>query len=167
MEEEFRDIPNYEGIYQVSNTGVVKSLQRILIRKDGVKVTLYERLLKYQINRNGYLQTMLYTEKSERKLINIHRLVALAFLGIPKAGMLVNHIDRDKKNNNLSNLEYVTARENVVLSLDKSKTSSKYVGVRKFYNRWRASKSIDGIRYYLGSFETEEEARDSYINFIK
>lgn len=161
----FKDIPNYEGIYKISDSGVIKSLQRIIIRKNGVPLNIKGRTLKYETNRNGYLQVTLYSDKGEKKLWNVHRLVAISFLGSPKDGQVVNHKDRNKTNNNLSNLEYLTHRENTVHALDKTKTSSKYVGVRWINNKWSASKTVGGHKYFLGYFKNEEDARDKYLNF--
>lgn len=94
--EEFKDIPGYEGLYQVSNTGKVLSLTRNKIRKPGVGTT-------------GYRFVDLYKNNISKTLL-IHRLVMLTFVG--PSNLDVNHKDGDKSNNNLYNLEYMTAKEN-------------------------------------------------------
>lgn len=97
--EEWRQVVGYEGKYLVSNTGKVRSLLR-----NG-------RLLNHNDNGRGYLQVTLYFN-SKRVTHNIHSLVAKAFLGAREEGMTVNHIDGNKYNNCLSNLEYCTQGHN-------------------------------------------------------
>lgn len=105
--EEWKDIPNYEGLYQVSNLGRVKSLEKI----DALGHRLKEKILKPQINR-GYYRVNLY-KNSIQKNYRVHRLVWEAFNGqIPK-GYEVNHINEIKSDNRLSNLNLMTHKENV------------------------------------------------------
>lgn len=98
MKEVWKDIEGYEGLYQVSNLGRVHSLYKNLI-------------LKGSEDSWGYLQVKLYKNgiKSNKKM---HRLVAQAFIPNPENKPEVNHIDEDKTNNKLSNLEWSTAKEN-------------------------------------------------------
>lgn len=98
--EIFKDIIDYEGIYQVSNKGNVKSL----IKLAGVEI------LKPGIDRGGYKIVTLCKDKS-RKTKTVHRLEMEAFLG--KSNLQVNHKDGIKTNNDLTNLEYVTAKQNI------------------------------------------------------
>lgn len=164
---EFKDIPGYEGYYQCSNTGLIKSLYRVIIRKDGLRNTYKEKILKSTPNRNHYLQVSLHDKYGVRKVCNIHRLVALTFLGEPPLNYVVNHKDKNRQNNNLSNLEFVTPRENVIHGKDKTNTSSKYTGVNKTKYGWRSTATIKGKRTHLGYFKTEEEARDKYLEANK
>lgn len=103
MIEEWRDIEGYEGKYQVSNTGRVKSLQyhrgnseRCLIPKKG---------------KNGYLYVVL-SKENKVKTFKIHRLVATYFIQNKENKPYVNHKDGNKENNNVENLEWVTPLEN-------------------------------------------------------
>jgi len=89
------DIPGYEGLYKVSNIGRVFSIRNNII-------------LKYRIHNRGYNRVSLCSDKTIDKLV--HRLVAESFYG--KSCLDINHIDGDKKNNNLDNLEYCTKKEN-------------------------------------------------------
>lgn len=105
--EEWKDIPNYEGLYQVSNLGRVKSLEKI----DALGHRLKEKILKPQINR-GYYRVNLY-KNSIQKNYRVHRLVWEAFNGTIPENMHVNHINEIKTDNRLSNLNLMTARENI------------------------------------------------------
>ena len=104
MREEYRDIKGWEGLYQVSNLGNVKSLERT-IRNGRGYYKIPERILKAGTNKQGYLQVHLYRE-GKRKSCRIHRLVADAFLENPNNLPEVNHKDEDKENNKAENLEW-------------------------------------------------------------
>lgn len=105
MKEIWKDIENYEGIYQVSNLGRVKSLER--------KHNPIEKIMTAYVNHsNGYFQIGLKKNKT-RTMNKVHRLVALAFLSNPENKKTVNHIDGNKLNNNVENLEWATYSENV------------------------------------------------------
>ena len=110
--EEWRDVVGYEGRYQVSNQGRVKSLERIIIKKDGRKFTVKERVLKPCDNGRGYLYISLSDGTGEHKRHYIHRLVGEAFVPNPLEEEDVNHKDENPSNNHASNLEWVTHKEN-------------------------------------------------------
>ena len=97
--EIWKEVPNYEGVYQISNLGRVKSLK--LGR---------EKILKPKEHRNGYTQVYLW-EEGKSKLFFVHRLIMLAFVG--KSDLQVNHKNGIKADNRLENLEYCTASENM------------------------------------------------------
>lgn len=130
--EIWKDIPGYEGIYQVSNTGKVKSLERF-VKNSGRSGRLYkERILKPNPNKWGYLSVVLQKE-GKRKDWKIHRLVLSIFNPVENWEELeVNHIDGDKENNNLKNLEWATKSENQRHRYDvlKKPNGSKKVGVK-------------------------------------
>ena len=105
--EIWRDIEGYEGLYQVSNLGRVKSLSR----RDRLNRVIQEKILKPFFNRDGYLNVKLYKE-GKRKQSKVHRLVAQAFISNPDNKSQVNHRDEDKTNNKVENLEWVTSKEN-------------------------------------------------------
>ena len=150
--EVFKDVKGYKGKYEVSNLGRVKSLK---FNK--------EKILKAGVNANGYLQVNLFKD-GKCKARKVHQLVAVAFLGHKPCGMklVVNHIDIDKLNNNVSNLEIVTARENS--NHKHLKSSSKYTGVawHKRNKKWAAYIAINGKQKYLGYFTDEIEASNAY-----
>lgn len=111
MTEVWKDIKGYEGLYQVSNLGRVKSLDRVITYKDGRKCLFRERILKLQTDRYGYCQIQLCKD-GEIKNHRIHVLVAKHFIGERPESYQVNHIDENKTNNAVFNLEYLTPKEN-------------------------------------------------------
>lgn len=104
MIEIWKDIPGYEGLYQISNYGNVRSMNY------NKKVGNIKEL-KPNTTRDGYLEVHI-SKDSKRRYFLIHRLVAQAFIDNPDNKPQVNHIDGDKSNNNVSNLEWVTNGEN-------------------------------------------------------
>lgn len=102
--EEWRDIKGYEGMYQVSNLGNVKSIERKAWNGRGYRV-IKERIMKTYDNGYGYLFVYL-TKDGEQEKCYIHRLVAEAFLENPDNLPEVNHISEDKTDNRLSNIEW-------------------------------------------------------------
>lgn len=108
--EIWRDVVGYEGIYQVSNNGIVKSLKR----PNSLGVIRKERILKPAINKRGY--RFIATQDCKSKVI--HRLVAEAFIGpAPTEKHIINHKNAIKTDNRVDNLEWVTQRENVIHAL--------------------------------------------------
>ena len=139
MEEIWKDIKNYEGIYQVSSLGNVRSLD-MQVWSGTVYYTKKGRVLKAGINRNGYYTVVLCKDRIQ-KSYDVHRLVAMTFIENNLNKKAVNHIDSNKLNNCISNLEWVTDRENNThRHLKNDKRTSKYVGVFKwkYSDLWEA-----------------------------
>lgn len=154
--EEWRDVPEYEGLYQISSYGNVKSLN---YRRTGK-----EQILKPSIDGNGYYKINLY-KNNKQKSKRIHILVAICFLGHTPDGtnkIVVDHRDTIKLNNNLSNLQLITNRENC--SKDRTGGSSKYTGVywNRQMNKWKSEIQIKGKLIYLGYYDEELEAAEIY-----
>ena len=101
----------YEGLYQVSNMGNVRSLDREITDRSGCVRILKGRVRKQVMTRGGYLMVGLCKE-CKGKWFKVHRLVWMAFNGIIPDGMQINHIDEDKTNNKLENLNLMTCKEN-------------------------------------------------------
>tara|TARA_R110002072_G_C7615604_1_gene505435 strand:+ start:76 stop:567 length:492 start_codon:yes stop_codon:yes gene_type:complete len=153
MKEIFKDIKGYEGIYQVSNYGNVKSFK---FNK--------ERLLKLYSTRGYYIVSLTRSGYKSRNF-KVHKLVSQAFLGDVLDGeynKVVNHIDFNSHNNNVSNLELITQRENS--NQKHLPSSSKYVGVHwnTRAKKWKSMIRINGKKVYLGSFTDELEASEAY-----
>lgn len=111
MEEVWKDVKGFEGFYQVSNLGRVKSLKRTIIRKDGTPFFVRERVLKTTNDRNGYPCVTLIVLKN--KVLNpVHRLVAETFIPNPQNKPCIDHIDCVRANAQVENLRWVTHSEN-------------------------------------------------------
>lgn len=111
MNEIWKDIHGYEGLYQVSNLGRVKRLSRIVDAGNGARRTLPEMIMSFRENKLGYHYVGL-TKNHKQKIMLIHRLVASAFLENVQNKPEVNHIDGVKANNSVSNLDWCTRQEN-------------------------------------------------------
>lgn len=113
--EQWKDIKGYKGLYQVSNLGNVKSLDRIVHTKTGnqkwkskvISKSIFGLYYGFNICKNG-----------KKKKIHFHRLVAQAFLPNPNNKKEVNHINGDKLDNRVENLEWVTRQENAKHAYD-------------------------------------------------
>ena len=111
--EEWRDIKGYEGIYQISDCGRVKSLERIVPWGKGIR-HIKEKFLRVKKKKSGYLFYCLYSGNGTVKYEHAHRLVAQAFIPNPLQKKDVNHIDGNKSNNCVDNLEWATRSENQI-----------------------------------------------------
>jgi hypothetical protein len=109
--EVWKDIVGYEGMYQVSNYGNVKSLERVVVRSNGSKMYIKEKLLNKRLNDRGYIEIKL-SKNGKSGYAKLHRLVAQAFIPNPENKPQVNHKDTDKENNHVDNLEWNTHSEN-------------------------------------------------------
>lgn len=146
--EIYKDVLGYEGLYQVSNYGNVKTIEHVIIRSDGKKRTIKERLKKGK-HTKGYNRVALYDLNGNYKSMYVHRLVMATF-HYP-SNLYVDHIDGNKTNNHISNLRYVTNSENLTFrNTDKIYVSKHpYVYHDKKCNQYRVYKH--GKRY--NSFE--------------
>lgn len=170
MEEIWKDIKDYEGIYQISNLGRVKSMPRKIIYKDKKHYKILpERVMSWCDNGNGY--KCVYLKKNgKRKIAYIHRLVANAFIENKENKKYINHKDYNPCNNRFDNLEWCSQKENVIYSSERMKkahksngnsTGSQYITLKK-YNRYQLA--MKGK--YIGCFGSLKEAikkRDELI----
>lgn len=157
MKEKWKDVSGFEGIYQVSNYGEVRSLDR----RDA-RGRLWEgRMMPTRLNTDKY-PTLKLCKDGKYNTVRVHRIVAQEFLIYPNDGNVyeVNHIDRDRTNNRLDNLEYLTHKENV-------RHSSKVGNYSKFgYKNPRAIKILmtDVLIGIKKEFRTIDECC-SYLKF--
>ena len=162
--EIWKDIPNYEGLYQVSTIGRVKMLSKL--QWNGFAFhNIKEKILKTNISNNGYYILGLSKNKT-RKTIAVHKLMAITFLNHTpnKFVKVIDHIDNDKTNNNLNNLQIITNRENSCKD-KKSKSGNYciYLNCGSFLVRMR----VGNKKKSIGTFKRIEEAiaaRDNFIN---
>lgn len=155
--EIWKDIVGYEGLYQVSSLGNIKSFKNNK-----------ERILKPSITGSGY-KFVILSLNSIKKNKMIHQLVAIEFLNHTPCGfkLVIDHIDNNRLNNNVNNLRITTNRDNC--SQNHLKSKSKYVGVcfNKPVKKWMAYIYVDNKVKNLGYFENEEEASIYYKNALK
>lgn len=112
MREIWKDIRGYEGLYQISNFGRVKSLARTIYYSDGKSIYYNDRILANNVDSNGYLSTKLSKDKKPHRF-RIHSLVANAFIYNPNNLPVINHLDSNKTNNHVDNLEFCTQKNNI------------------------------------------------------
>lgn len=148
--ELWKDIPNFEGLYQASDSGKIKSLYT-------------NKILKPTIAKNGYCRVMLCANK-KRKLISVHRLVAMTYLNDFNIDLQVNHKDGNKQNNYVSNLEMVTAKENIIHSfsngLQKPKKGNKHPLYKKYGKENKTSKKINQYDLHGNFIKTWDSIMD-------
>ena len=120
--EEWRDIKGYEGIYQVSDMGRVRSLDRIVPREKGGAMKWKGRMLSLGLSKSSYYIVSLWKD-GKGKSYNVHQLVMESFTSHVVNGwdLVIDHIDNDPTNNNLSNLQLITHGENVSKGWNKNK----------------------------------------------
>ena len=168
LQEEWRDIPNYEGAYQISSFGNIRSLDKYVRCKNNAIRMIKGRNLTPHINPEGRYYISLSRE-SKVRTFKIHKLVAMAFLNHTPSGYckVVDHINNNPLDNRLSNLQIISARENT--SKDRINKSSKYTGVWfcKTSNKWKTEIRISGKRHNLGTFNLETDANKAYQEALK
>jgi len=158
--EIWKDIIGYEGLYQISSLGRVKSLGNDKSKK--------EKILKNILNGSGYFQVGLY--KNNKNIVKrVHQLVAIAFLNHKPCGhkLVVDHINDNQTDNRVDNLQIITQRENAYKT--QGKYSSQYKGVcfDKYANKWTSKIYINGSLKHLGLFLNQQDAYQAYKNKIK
>jgi ribosomal 50S subunit-recycling heat shock protein len=158
MRERWREINNYAGFYEVSNTGKVRSLNRSVIRSDGKEKNFKGVVLKPSRDRDGYCQVSL-SIKNKATTYKVHRLVAMAFIGNKSTKLEVNHKNGIKHDNIVSNLEWVTHCENI-----KHAFSTGLISHRGRRHPW-AKLTDSQVKYIRSSNKKQIElARDFELN---
>ena len=156
MKEEWKPVKNYEGLYEVSSLGRVKSLRR-------------NKIMNVFLDRMNYIIVGLRKD-SIKKTFKVHSLIAESFLNHVRNGtmdLVIDHINDNPSDNRVNNLQIITQRENSHKT--QGRYTSKYKGVC-WYNRekrWVSKIYINGKTYCLGYFTNEEEAHEAYQNKLK
>jgi hypothetical protein len=154
MEQEtWANVANWEG-YQVSTLGNVRSFKN---GRHGLRDR--PKVLKQTLSNRGYLMVFL-KEPDKRLTVCVHRLVAEAFIPREEGRNQVDHVDRVRTNNTVSNLRWATHAENMQNVAGRG--ASQFLGVCRSGNKWMAQISLNGLSKYLGTHSTEEEAARAY-----
>jgi hypothetical protein len=161
MEEIWKDIDGYSGIYQISNFGRVKALPRQVNAKNGSTRTTPEVVMQHEINFNGYPTVKLVLDGKKMRH-RIHLLVWDAFGNGIRNGkrVVVDHIDNNKTNCHISNLQLLSGRENIIKA---KKRIERLTGAYFNGNVWFSKIKIGSAYKYLGSFKSEIEAHNAYM----
>jgi hypothetical protein len=170
LDEIWKDIPGYEGKYQASNMGNIKTLDRMCYNHNGGAYFRKSKILTPVINNCGYYHVNLWNNKKKKGIVyRVHILIAMAFLNHNPCGMnvVIDHIDGNKLNNSINNLRTTSQRENA--SKKSMIKTSKYVGVSfdKSRNKWKASIYIKGKVKQIGRYLCEFPAYIAYNNELK
>ncbi|NCB45214.1 MAG: hypothetical protein EOM59_21705 [Clostridia bacterium] len=161
--EIWRDVFGYEGIYQASSMGRVKALQRL--QKTGLvnnpTIKRKERLLKQTLIKNGYYSVGI-TKNGVTRTKSVHSIIFEAFNHVVSdRDTQIDHIDNNKLNNRISNLQLLTRRDNTSKSVKKDKPT----GVFKNNNNWIARISVKNKLINLGTYPSIEEAEKVYLEY--
>ena len=180
MEEVWKAIPGYEGYYEISNTGKVRSLTRVIMRSDGKKLPIIGKELKQYIGKDGYYKVRLCKDGVMTNF-PVHRLVALTFISNPDKLPCVNHKNENRLNNNIDNLEWCTyeynnnygtrnekisqtmsqVKEHPVIMCDKIT----HEPIKEFSSITVAAKELGSPNSYTGIYRVIKGERKSALNY--
>jgi hypothetical protein len=170
-QEEFRDVPGYEGLYQASNLGRVKSLERICKNRFGYRNKPESIMKQFVYNKKyKYLKVNLTKEKKS-KIMQIHKIVMMAFSNHNPDGtnkIVVDHVNKTGNDNILQNLQLLTNRENI--SKDTNNSTGFHNIFSKDKKRFRVCISLNKKRLHFGVYDKIEDAlyiRDKVLLLIK
>ena len=154
--EEFKIIPGFNN-YSGNKNGQIKN-------------NLTDKILNYSSNGEGYIRVGLKNQDGQVKFLRVHRVIAELFIENtdPTKYTIVDHLDRNRSNNCVTNLRWATPSENQQNTTKRKDTFGKYKGINfsKKENKWTARITIDNKRKYLGAFNSEEEAFEYRSKFI-
>lgn len=160
--EYWKQINGFEN-YEVSNMGNVRSKDFTLVRSNGRVLNRKGNVLKQTLWKDGYFVVCLQCD-GKRVVRKVHRLVYDTFVGINDNTKVIDHIDHNKTNNKLENLQLVTNRYNLSKDSWRTKKENLPVGVyrQNGRNSFVANIDINGKRFYLGSYKDSDSASKAY-----
>jgi hypothetical protein len=158
--EQWKDIPDYEGLYQASDLGRIKAMPKDKNHSSGKNTFLSKEKILKQIKNNKYFNVGLYL-KSDMTLYTVHHLIASTFLNhIPNAKFInIDHINNIQNDNSLVNLQLITPREN---STKDSYNKTGYTGVNERDGKFQSLIQFNGRVANLGYFDSPELASEKY-----
>ena len=148
MEEQYKTIEDNQD-YEISNLGNVRNKKT-------------NKILTHTLTTTGY-----YEVKLNGKHYKIHKLIALYFIDNPCNKKCIDHIDRNKLNNDITNLRWCSSSENCKNKTKKDGCSSKYTGVAKYRNKYESYIWDNYKKHRIGYFNTEEEAYNKRKEYIE
>lgn len=159
-QENWKPVPDYDGLYEVSDLGRVRSLDRVTSAARRDAMVIKGKVLKPALAANGYY-TVALCKDGKPKSHTVHSLVAAAFLGPKPEGCVIDHIDGGRTDNRPANLRYVSQAVNSRNTPWRKgfKGKSGVRGVYKNGSGWMAMIVVRQQTIYLGTFRTIEEAR--------
>ena len=158
----WKPIKDYAGLYEISNCGRVKSLAKTWVGGNGGVRSKLITILKPGTDENGYLLVGL-SNSCLKKTATIHSLVWDAFGNKPRQGLTIDHIDADKKNNRINNLQLLTQRDNVAKSFQqRGRVLPTGVHYKPKTKKYQTLIWINGENKSLGYFKTPREASLAY-----
>lgn len=173
----WKDIPEFENYYQASNTGLVKSKDRLVATKHGATRCVKSKILKPQVNYLGYKYVDLSCEGIKKRK-TVHQLIFATFNSKFKYGQMVNHINGDKSINVISNLEFSnhvhnnTHAHTLTTTTKPGKSKYRNVSIRQDKRNkspkttYVASVKLESKRHYIGSYSLETDAAKAVDSFL-
>ncbi len=163
--ETWKPIKNYEGYYEASNLGNIRSVSRNIVFKNGKKSYFQQgRVLKQSLGRNKNYLIVGLSKNGTTKTKDVHRIIAETFCNGEKT-LDVDHIDGVKTNNKKDNLRFLTTSQN--LRNHHTRIIKGYVFVKRNLKKpYQGQVSLNGKRIYLGMFETANEATFAHKSFL-
>ena len=152
MQEIWKDVKGFEGFYQVSNLGRVRSLDRIAVSENRSTQKIKGAIKKVKVGKNGYYMVMFYKD-SKYKCAYVHRLVAQAFIPNPDNLPQVNHKDEIRTNNCVDNLEWCDSKYNNNYGTKIDRHMGHYVSDE---TKEKISKANIGNKNWLGKHRSQE-----------
>lgn len=166
-EEIWKDIPGYEGLYQASTLGNIRSLPKSDIRHTKRATSVWNvsgKILKGRVGRHGYLIVAIYKNQT-RCDISIHRLICLTFLDNPEQKPYVNHKNCIKYDNRLENLEWCTQKENIAHAWANGKMKTckgKFLGTKSVHSKLTEDQVVEMRTLYASGGYTHKYFADKY-----
>jgi len=163
--EQWKDVVDYEGLYMASDLGRVKSINKTILKSNGVELNIKGKILKFYLDEKGYNRITI-SKNGKIKNFMIHHLISMSFFNVKRNGykLVVDHIKNNPLDNRLLNLQLITQRENTSKDKRNKNYSSFFTGVSwcKQTDKWKSSIRLNGVNKTLGRFLTEIEASNAY-----